>query len=56
MQYENVLRTSASDVVAVLNRLSNLDFLVGLAPVGAGDEDTEPAAVMSRLDNPAGLM
>jgi hypothetical protein len=43
---QNLLKTSSSNVVSVLNRISNLDFLVAgsVADVGTGEDAVEASA------------
>ena len=52
--HRNIRRTSSLEVVAVLNRLSNFDFLlVSLASAGGGEEATEPVMLISGAEEVA---
>ena len=44
---QNLLKTSSSDVVSVLNRVSNLDFLLAgsVADIGAGEDAIEASTL-----------
>ena len=52
--HRNIRRTSSLEVVAVLNRFSNFDFLlVGPASVGGGEEAAEPVVLISGAEEVA---